>query len=163
LRHALDVAPNSTLDKRVAAFIDANPNLPPAQRLRDPWLETLGKRGRWKRVLAYTHADDDTADQCRAVHARIALNEKPVNNALALWRVGHSQPATCNPVFAWLDKQGLLTADEILRRARLSLLAGQYGMVRYLAGKLPDKLAAKTQKWLAVTQNATALRTVRIL
>lgn len=163
LRHQIKAAPGSRLDRRVAAFIDANPDLPPAQRLRDPWLETLGKRGRWQLVLNYTKPDDDTADRCRAVHARIALNQSPKNAALALWRVGRSQPDTCNPVFAWLDRQGLLTATEILHRARLSLLSGQYGMVRYLAGKLPDEQAAKTRKWLDVAQSATALRTVRTL
>lgn len=163
LRHQIKAHASPAIDERVAAFIDNNPNLPPARRLRDPWLESLGERGRWQLILDYTHSGDDTADQCRAVHARIALGQRPTADALALWHVGRSQPKTCNPVFAWLDQQGLLTADEILNRARLSLLSGHYSMVRYLAGKLPDSLAAKTDKWLHVVGSAAALRNVNTL
>lgn len=158
LRHRLDANPGAALDSQIQAFIENNPDLPPAKRLRDPWLESLGERGRWEKVLAYTHPEDDTADQCRAVHARIERGQSPREQALALWRKGHSQPKTCNPVFAWLDEQGLLTADEILRRAKLSYLSGHYGMVRYLAGKLPQNLAARTEKWLNVAQNPGTLR-----
>lgn len=163
LRNQLDAKPNKKLDKRIVAFIKNNPSLPPARRLRDPWLETLGERGRWKLILEYTKPTDDTADQCRAVHARIELDQSPKSDALALWGAGRSQPRSCNPVFAWLDKNHLLTTDEILNRARLSLLSGHYNMVRYLAEKLPDKVAEETEKWLNVAQSAAALRDVETL
>lgn len=163
LRQQLDSHPGAALDERIAAFIDNNPDLPPAQRLRDPWLESLGERGRWQQVLTHTKPSDDTADQCRVVHARIELKQSPRANALALWRVGRSQPDTCNPVFKWLDEQGLLTPDEIMKRARLSLLSGHYGLVRYLAGKLPANLAAITEQWLAVAEQPASLRYARSL
>lgn len=146
LRHRIKAHPSTQLDQRIAAFMAQHPDLPPAQRLRDPWLESLGQRERWQLVISHTKPADDAADQCRAVHARIALGQQPRTAALALWRVGRSQPDTCNLVFDWLQAQGLLTPDEILHRARLSLLAGHYGMVRYLAGKLPANLAAVTEQ-----------------
>src|SRR5699024_8970887 len=40
LRQQLDAEPGAALDQRIAAFIGDNPDLPPAQRLRDPWLES---------------------------------------------------------------------------------------------------------------------------
>lgn len=161
LRYRLQTDPGIALDKRIAAFIAGHPDLPPARRLRDPWLESLGARGRWQQVLAHTPPEADTADRCRAVHARIELGQSPRDAALALWRVGRSQPKTCNPVLAWLDKQGLLTRQQILYRAKLSYLSGHYGMVRYLAGKLPRALAAKTEQWLAVAHNPELLAQVR--
>jgi len=163
LRYRLRVSPARALDQRIQAFITEHPDLPPAQRLRSPWLASLARRGRWQTLLDNSNDDDGTRTQCRIVHARTVLGDNPRADALALWRVGHSQPDACDPVFAWLENRGLLTADEIQRRARLALLDGQYGLVRYLSGKLPDTRAATLDDWLAIAQNPSRLRSRRNL
>ncbi len=158
LKYRARFEPGASLDDRIERFIKGNPDLPPAERLRRFWLGTLAERGQWQTLLDNTAASDGTSAQCRAAHARIELGAMPREDALALWRVGESQPDSCDPVFAWLDKQGLLTPDEIMRRARLSLLGGQYGLVRYLGNKLPANLPAITDQWLGVAETPANLQ-----
>lgn len=153
LEYQLRTSPDAKLDTAIRSFIDNHPQLPPAQRLRRHWLISLAKRKRWQQVLDNADADDGTRIQCDVVHARIALGAHPDEAALKLWRAGHSQPATCNPVFAWLETQGLLTPAVILERARLALLSGHDGLVQYLAQRLPDDLADRTTRWLGIAEH----------
>ncbi|GAB3680541.1 transglycosylase SLT domain-containing protein [Salinisphaera aquimarina] len=157
LRRQLDRGANSALDDEIEGFIRAHPDLPPAESLRRNWLPSLARRGRWQTLLDNTDDDDSTTNSCRAVNARIKLGMNPRQAALDLWRVGRSQPDACDPVFAWLDQQGLMGPDEILRRARLAVVNGQYGLTRYLGRQLPDNLKALTEQWLAVSETPTNL------
>ncbi|MES1946547.1 soluble lytic murein transglycosylase [Salinisphaera sp. C84B14] len=157
LRYRLDTNANTALDSQIQSFISANPDLPPAESLRRNWLPSLARRGRWSMLLANTRDSDGTTATCRAVNARIQMGENPRDDALALWRVGRSQPDACDPVFAWLERQGLLGADEILERARLAVLAGQYGLTRYLARQLPADRRTQTEQWLNVAETPANL------
>ncbi|ROO24734.1 hypothetical protein SAOR_13840 [Salinisphaera orenii MK-B5] len=158
LSHRLRTDASAALDRRIDAFVTAHPDLPPARALRGRWLASLTRRERWDTLLAAVDTDaDGTANRCRAVHARIARGGEPATEALELWRVGHSQPDACDPVFAWLEDSGRLSADEILLRARLALLEGHFGLVRYLGRKLPEDRAARTDRWLDVAQNPERL------
>lgn len=157
LRYRLDTGPNTGLDSRIQDFINAHPDLPPAESLRRNWLTTLARRNRWSVLLDNTHDSAGRTATCRAVNARIQLGQAPTEAALDLWRVGRSQPDACDPVFAWLDQRGLLGADEILRRARLSVLDGHYGLTRYLGRKLPDNLKKRTDQWLSVAETPANL------
>src|SRR5699024_6144903 len=94
LEYAVEHNAGPSLDEHVAAFIDNHANLPPAEWLRGDWLKSLAERGRWSLLLRYTHSDDGTEARCRAVHARIELDQSPRSDALALWRTGRSQPAS---------------------------------------------------------------------
>lgn len=153
LRYRLRTDAGPALDARIADFVATHPQLPPAQRLKSSWLASLAKRKRWRTLLDHSPVDDaSTTARCRATHARIELGMAPRAEALALWRVGRSQPDACDPVFAWLDETGALPPQQILERARLSVLDGHYGMARYLRGKLPDNLAAVVDQWLGVAQ-----------
>lgn len=152
LRYRLDTGASTALDTRIQQFVRNHPDLPPAENLRRNWLPSLARRDRWQMLLDNTRESDGTTAACRAVHARIRLGQSPRDAALKLWRVGRSQPDACDPVFAWLEEQGLLTPDEILRRARLTVLEGQFGLARYLGRKLPANLAARTDRWLGVAE-----------
>ena len=163
LTHDLRSAPGAALDQRIGAFIAQHADLPPAQTLRRRWVASLAQRRRWALVLRHARDGDGTTSGCRVVHARIALGQNPRNAALGLWRVGHSQPSACDPVFAWLQAQGLLTPAEILGRARLALLEGQYGLVHYLEGRLPPSVAEQPARWLKVAVRPSRLISVKAL
>ncbi|WP_353179514.1 transglycosylase SLT domain-containing protein [Salinisphaera sp. T5B8] len=157
LRYRLDTDANAALDTQIEKFIAAHPDLPPAESLRRNWLPSLARRDRWSMLLANTRDSDGGTATCRAVNARIQLGQNPRSEALALWRVGRSQPDACDPVFAWLDRQGLLGANEIRERARLAVLAGQYGLARYLARQLPENQRTAIDRWLDVAETPANL------
>lgn len=157
LRHSLGTDANASLDDRIEAFVNAHPDLPPAESLRRNWLPSLARRDRWSTLLANTRDSDGRTAACRAVHGRIKLGQAPRDAALELWRVGRSQPDACDPVFAWLDERGLLTADQIQQRARLAVLNGQFGLARYLARKLTSERSARIDQWLNVAETPANL------
>jgi len=157
LRYRLDHGANAALDSEIEGFIQDNPDLPPAQSLRRNWLPTLAARDRWQMLLANTRDTDGATAQCRATQARIQLGMNPRAQALELWRVGKSQPNACDPVFSWLESQGLLDSDEVLRRARLAVLDNQNGLARYLSRQLPADRSATIEQWLSVAETPANL------
>jgi soluble lytic murein transglycosylase len=157
LRYQLQHSADADTDNRVSAFIAAHPDLPPARRLRGPWLASLAKRGRWQDVIEHTRPGENTTSQCRLLHARIALGQSPVQQALAVYDVGHSQPDSCDPVFDWLQSRGALSSQVMLERARKAVLAGQFGLARYLARSLPPAAADHTAQWLNVAETPAQL------
>ncbi|MES1929825.1 lytic transglycosylase, catalytic [Salinisphaera dokdonensis CL-ES53] len=157
LRYRLDTGANTSLDGRIQSFVNAHPDLPPAESLRRNWLPSLARRERWSTLLDNTRDSDGSTATCRAVNARIKLGQAPTDAALDLWRVGRSRPDACDPVFAWLEERGLRGPDEILRRARLAVLEGQFGLTRYLGRKLPANVAARTDQWLGVAETPANL------
>lgn len=155
------------LDAKIRGFIDAHPGLPPADALRQRWLHDLAARKRWDAVLAYLRPGDDTELQCLATTARIRGEAAPeselIEQGLAFWRRGRSQPDTCDAVFAWLEKRDALTAGEIRHRAKLAIENGNYGLAGYLARKLPSDAADEVRRWLRIVRRPDELRRVQRL
>lgn len=156
--------PTPALDARIAAFIQAHPDLPPAKSLRTQWLLSLGERQHWEALLDRVTEDDGTTLQCMATTAAIrtdGLSEAQLRDrALEFWLRGWSQPKACNPVFAWLENNGELTNARIIERARLAVLASHYGLAEYLADKLPAEARAPIDRWLNVSRNPGELHVV---
>ena len=157
--------PGAELDARIQAFIDAHPRLPPAKSLERRWVYSLAGRGQWSRVQALTANEDDTKLQCMNLRARINTEQTQgvAEQAIALWLVGKSQPDTCDPVFAWMKTQGLLTPARILERARLAIVAGQTGLANYLARKLSGAPQDTVQRWVALLGSPVDLNFVSAL
>lgn len=157
LRYELRTRPDAALDRQVAHFIADHPKLPPAQRLRGPWLDSLADRSQWQQVIAHTRDSDGTTAQCRSVHAAIELGRSPVQQALALYTVGKSQPSACDPVFAWLKDNSHLSAAVVRERARKAILNGQFSLARYLSRRMPTSDTARIDRWLTVAETPSRL------
>lgn len=159
--------PTPALGAAIAAFLRAHPELPPADNLRTQWLRSLGQRARWDALLTRVTDDDGTTLQCMATTAAIRTqalsHEQLVRKGLEFWRRGWSQPKACNPVFAWLEKNGELSNARIIERARLAVLSSNYGLAEYLAGKLPKPARAPIQRWLDVSRNPGNLHVIQQL
>lgn len=127
-------------DDEVHAFLRRYPSLAPSNNLRNEWLRSLARRGRWQKFLAAYRSTGNRNLRCDAVAGRIALNRVKglVDDAMALWYVGYSQPRACDPVFAWLKARGELTGMAIRKRLNLAMHAGHYHLASYLADKLTD-------------------------
>ncbi|MCU0809569.1 MAG: lytic transglycosylase domain-containing protein [Thiobacillaceae bacterium] len=129
-------------DDRVANFLAANPGSWLAERLRGEWLKMLGTRGAWPAYMAeYPRlVRPDVAHQCYAYRAEFALgNRARLREAVGLWFSGRDQPSACNPLFEELIGAGLIGNEDVWRRFRLALQAGNPGVAKALVASLPQE------------------------
>jgi len=129
-------------DDRVANFLAANPGSWLAERLRGEWLKMLGARGAWPAYMAeYPRlVRPDVAHQCYAYRAEFSLgNRARLRDAVGLWFSGRDQPSACNPLFEELIGAGLIGNEDVWRRFRLALQAGNLGVAKALVASLPQE------------------------
>jgi len=129
-------------DDRIADFLAANSGSRLAEALRGEWLKTLGSRAAWPAYLAeYPRLSrPDLAHQCFAFRAEFALgNRSRLREAVGLWFSGRDQPSACDPLFAELISAGLINNEDVWRRFRLALQAGNPGVAKALVVSLPQE------------------------
>ena len=139
---------NAALDSLIADFLDRHGSAPYTQPLRGAWWRSLAERERWAEYLAALGARPSSdALLCHWLQARLALDRMQgfAEDALAAWRRGRSMPEACDPAFAWLEAEGLLSEAVIIERLRLALDAGELGLARYLTEQLPE---AQQRQWI---------------
>lgn len=152
-------------DEQVADFLAAYPGSWPAERLRAEWLKDLGRREMWPAYRAeYARLRrPDVVHQCYARRAEWAVGDRSeLRAAIALWFTGRDQPAVCAPLFDQLIAAGLLQTEDLWRRYRLALAAGNPGVAKSVAILLPeaqrpaaaqlDLVARDPARWLATTK-----------
>lgn len=159
LRRSIWREPGDATDLAVIDWLDSNATLPLADDLRADWLLSLPDRGAWERLHAHYRSSSRSELVCHYVHARTRLEPAAdvLEAAQALYRHGRSQPDACDPVFAWLDKQGALTPALIVERMELAMDAGQTSLVRYLIRQLPDdhEMRDYANTWLTMRRSAS--------
>ena len=129
-----------TEEARVSDFLARYPGSRVAESLRADWLKSLGAQGAWPAYLAeYPRlVKPDLAHQCYAYRAEWAQgNRSRQREAVALWFNGRDLPSACTPLFTQLIDAGLISEEDIWRRLRLALDAGNPGVARVLADLLP--------------------------
>ena len=130
-----------TGDARIADFLARHPGSRMAEALRADWLKSLGAREAWALYLAeYPRlVKPDTAHQCYAYRAEWALgNRSHQREAVALWFTGRDMPSACTPLFTQLIEAGLIREEDVWRRLRLALEAGNPGVAQVAANALPE-------------------------
>lgn len=118
---------NLANDDQVTDFLSAYPDTWLAERVRADWLKQLGRREMWPAYAAeYPRlVRPDVTHQCYAYRAQLAAgNRSRVKDAVALWFNGNDQPSACEPLFAQLFREELINREDIWRRLRLALEAG---------------------------------------
>jgi peptidoglycan lytic transglycosylase len=136
----------------ISAFLRHHPDQPLAERLRSSWLYRLGKHRDWDSYLAFYTPQSSVTLQCYDIRARLQKGDRraAMNDALALWLVGHSQPDACDPAFDQLYADGLIDSELIWKRIRLAF-ANQKSS---LAGYLAKRLSAEDREWVKRWQQA---------
>ena len=127
-------------DARIADFLARYPGSRVAEALRADWLKSLGTREAWPAYLAeYPRlAKPDAAHQCYAYRAEWARGDRSrQREAVAMWFTGRDLPSACAPLFAQLIEAGLISEEDVWRRLRLALEAGNLGVARAVANALP--------------------------
>jgi soluble lytic murein transglycosylase len=123
-------------DARMSDFLARYPGSRMAEALRADWLKTLGLREAWPLYLAeYPRlVKPDVAHQCYAYRAEWALGSRVhQREALSLWFTGRDRPSACSPLFMQLIEAGLIREEDVWRRIRLALEAGNPGVARGVA------------------------------
>lgn len=149
-----------TVDRaELDAFLDRYAALKPARELRyrlaihlastKHFGEFLSLYDSFYRGLGIARLD------CLAVRAEILRGDaaKIVDQATALWLVGHSQADECDPVFDYLRGAGLLDATLYRQRYELALSDRQYSLARYLARSLDEASFEGADRWLRLQRD----------
>lgn len=129
-----------TEEARVSDFLARYPGSRVAESVRADWLKSLGARGAWPAYLSeYPRlVKPDVAHQCYAYRAEWAQgNSGRLREAVALWFSGRDLPSACTPLFTQLIEAGLIREEDIWRRLRLALDAGNASVARTIADLLP--------------------------
>lgn len=130
-----------TEDGRIADFLARYPGSRLAESLRADWLKSLGAREAWPAFLTeYPRlVRPDTALQCYAYRAEWALgNRNHEREAISLWFTGRDMPSVCTPLFTQLMDAGLIGQEDVWRRFRLALEAGNLNVARVVANALTE-------------------------
>ncbi len=125
---------------QVSNFLTHHPDGPLAERLRIDWLRLLGQNEGWE---AFGHQfpklkQEDIGLTCFDVQRRIVEGDKEAaKQVLPLWFTGSSQPESCDPPFAQLIGEGLLSSDDVWARIRLAAIANNAGVLIATNSYLP--------------------------
>lgn len=124
----------SVSDAAMAEFQARHGDLPAAGILHHRWLEHLGARRQWQRLIDNYRPSADAKLRCYYRRALLAQGrrEEALAPVAELWTVAHSQPKACDPLFAvWIEAGGV-TEALAWQRLQLALRAGEGRLGRYL-------------------------------
>ncbi len=123
-------------DARITDFLSRYPGSRLAEMLRADWLKSLGAREAWSLYLIeYPRlVKPEPAHQCYAYRAeRSQGNPGRQREAVSMWFTGRDMPSACTPLFSQLIESGLINQEDIWRRFRLALDAGNPGVAKSVA------------------------------
>jgi soluble lytic murein transglycosylase len=148
-RRDLELKPSDELDKEIDAFLQAHPGQPVARNLRNDWLTSLANRRRWDWFLPRAADVTSVSLICDRMQGRMATGDTKglAAEALARWSVPQRQPAECEPVFAWLRQQNLLTPTLAETRTRAALSADNPRLARDFLADVPAEKTAPLLQW----------------
>ena len=127
-------------DDRVTDFLSTYPGTWLAERVRADWLKQLGRREMWPAYRAEFPrlVRPDVTHQCYARRAELAAGERSrLKEAIALWFSGQDLPAACDALFSQLLREGLINHEDVWRRVRMALEAGNPNVALAVAASLP--------------------------
>lgn len=149
LRRDLILRPDEGLDAAIDEFLHAHVGQPVSRALRRDWLTSLAQRRRWDWFLPRSADLNDPVLICDRLEARLSTNDTQGLAAAALlrWMAPQKPPAECADVFAWLQKQGFLTAALAEGRTRAALSADTPRVARDFAADVPLGRRAALLQW----------------
>ena len=131
---------NMINDDQVTDFLSTYRDTWLAERVRSDWLKQLGRREMWPAYAAeYPRLiRPEVTHQCYAYRAQLAAGDRSrVKDAVKLWFNGNDQPSACEPLFAQLFREEFINREDIWRRLRLALEAGNPNVALVINTWLP--------------------------
>jgi peptidoglycan lytic transglycosylase len=161
LRRDLDLKPGEELDSAIDAFLQMRAGQPVARNLRLDWLTSLANRRRWDWFLPRATDVTSPALLCDRLQGRLATGNTQglAAEALERWSFPQKQPSECDPAFAWLRQQGLLTPALAESRTRAALAADNPRLAREFAADVPAKEAQPLIQWAQLLDSSKSALT----
>jgi len=132
-----------TSEKDVFNFIDSYVNTPLAKKAQSSYLQKLARQKKWKTYIsAYKKLPLTSAHyQCYLLQAQINTGKgKQVLAEISdVWNVSYSQPKSCDPVFAYWQKNGKLTSNIAFDRTWKAINKKNYALAKHLQKKVTKK------------------------
>lgn len=149
-------------DDAIEQFLTRYSDMPLAWRLRNAWLQRLARQGRWSKFLDVYQPSNDASMRCRWLRALLSVGraEEAMQHVQALWLIGRSQPAECDPVFKAWRSAGYLTRDLVWQRIELAIRAGRPSLATYLTSFLDSDEQHLAREWLAVRKQPARIMSV---
>ena len=162
LRRDLAAAADDNLDAAIDAFLHAHAGQPVTHGLHRDWLASLAQRRRWDWFLPRAADVADPVLICDRLDGRLATNDTQGLAAAALlrWVLPQKPPAECADVFAWLRRQGLLTATLAENRTRAALSADAPRLAREFSADVPVDRRAALLQWSNLLDSPRSALTV---
>lgn len=126
-------------NRMVESFLSRSDDSPMVDRLRGEWLKLLGKKQQWGLFDAeYPHLlNEDTELACYALQSRLRVQKQAaLREARGLWFNGKDLPESCLVLFESALSAGIIGEEDVLRRLRLALEAGNVSLAQKLAERL---------------------------
>lgn len=146
----------------ITAFLDYYGTLKPARELRYRYALHLAKAdslAAYLKIYEQFYQGLEVAKlDCLALRAEIeeGRQHRIVNRAIDLWTVGESQVDECDPVFAHLSDQRLLSAADYVRRFELAIDAREFSMARWLGKSIDQRHIDIASQWLKAERDPVA-------
>jgi soluble lytic murein transglycosylase len=155
LRRDLATNPSEDLDTTIDAFLHVHAGQPVARNLRNDWLLSLASHRRWDWFLPRA-VDLNTAQLiCDRLAGKLATSDTTglATEALARWSLPQKQPPECDPVFAWLRSEGLVTPALAESRTRAALAADNPRLAREFADDVPPAALGPLMQWARLLES----------
>src|ERR1700758_1763276 len=148
-RRDLELKPSEELDQAIDAFLQAHTGQPVTRNLRNDWLTSLANRHRWDWFLPRAGDVASAPLICDRLQGRLTTGDTKglAAEALARWSLPQKQPPECEPVFAWLRQQGLLTPALAETRTRAALTANDPRLAREFVVDVAADKSAPLLEW----------------
>lgn len=143
--------------KAVADFLAQPEDSPVIDRLRGEWLKQLAKNQAWDAFEAeYPHLiNEDTELTCYRLQSRQRKENNGTDESLrTLWLTGKTLPANCDAVFATALASGAIETQDVWKRLRLALEAGNVTLAKDLAPQLQGEQAISVEALVAASKDA---------
>lgn len=130
----------NTSEKDVFKFIEKHANTPLAKKALGSYLQKLANQKKWKTYISTYNKQPLTSAyyQCYMLQAQINTGKgKQVLADIAdVWNVSYSQPKSCDPVFAYWQKNGKLTSNIAFDRSWKAINKKNYALAKHLQKKV---------------------------
>ncbi len=140
-------------DSGIEQFITRYSSLPLAREVRYKWIRYLAREQRWDKFLEVYRAHyantENTVLRCQAMTARLRSGDLNgfVDDTLAPWIVGKSQPKECDAAFEYLNRGSYLESSHRQKRVELAIRSRQFSLANFVARDMGEDEQQTVATW----------------
>ncbi len=150
LMRQLKHKPSALNKTRINTFLQENDDTVIGRRFRLKLIKHAARKHNWNALIDVYRAGFGTSAECHYLNALIHTQQAELAwpKIENLWLSSHSQPNTCDRVFAQWQRAGLKTPSLVWQRFKLAIMANRRQLAGYLIKSMPAKDATTAHKWL---------------